>query len=152
MSAHDEFRRAMIDLDVAALRLVWRKVYPDQVQPKDDAEALAWAHIVRLQAETMPTAARLYSYSWLQEHGYPTDIPVSLSKHRDYVPKIVMGSVGISVGFPGTGMTPENSAVRSVMEYAVLETYADGHKDQPHIVKARMMEARAREKRGLGLP
>ena len=56
----------------------------------------------------------------------------------------VEGCVGIS--------TRTRSAlareVRGAMEYAVEEAYADGHKNQPHIVKARMMERRERILRG----
>lgn len=148
-----EFRHYLIAMDVPALRRHWRLIFPDQAQPGNDAATMVQAHMARLMMENMPIASRLYSYSWLHERGYPTDLPPSLSKHRDYIPKTLVGSVGISVGrgFLGDGVTPENLAVRGAMENAVLETYADGHANEPEKVKARMMEARAREKRGLGL-
>jgi hypothetical protein len=37
------------------------------------------------------------------------------------------------------------------MVNAVLEAYADGHADEPEKVRARMLEARRKEQRGLGL-
>lgn len=147
-----EFRHYLIAMDVPALRRYWQMIFPDQLNPSSDAEALLAAHMTRLTTESMPIASRLYSYAWLRERGYPTDLPPSLAKHKDYIPKMLAASVGISVGRAGGVMSPENHAVRSVMESAVLETYADGHAGEPERVKARMMEMRAREKRRLGLP
>jgi hypothetical protein len=42
-------------------------------------------------------------------------------------------------------------AIQTAMENAVLEAYADGHVDEPEKVRQRMLEARRREQRGLGL-
>ena len=43
------------------------------------------------------------------------------------------------------------NAIQGAMQNAVLEAYADGHEKQPDIVKKRMLEARQKERKGLGL-
>jgi hypothetical protein len=74
-------------------------------------------------------------------------LPDQLKPKAERIYPRVVGVVGIaSMAGPGV-KTNFNRAIEKVMSDAVLETYADGHEQQPEIVKARMLEKRAEFKR-----
>jgi len=139
-----EFRRCLVDLDVATARKLWAETRPGFVQPKNDHETLVMLHHARTQARSVPNKLRYYSHRWLSDHGMPSGLPDGErpSAERMY-PKVVEG-VGISVNTRNEFLQPIVGQVRSAMEYAVADAYADG-RTEPEFVRVRMFEARARE-------
>lgn len=150
MTEHaDLMRQSLEALDVVTLRKLWAHVSPHLPQPTSDEQALIMAHVARTASDSVREPQRLYSYAWLRDHGYPNRLPDHLKPKAERTYPRAVGAVGISVN---SKYPVVRDAIRGVMEDAVLETYADGHADAPEIVKARMMEARERERKGLGLP
>ena len=131
------WQRALADFDTAAAERLWSECMPHMQPPSDVTTAL---HMARTAAESVPIAKRQYSHRWLVERGLPSQLP------PEDRPQVVDG-VGISCNsqYPVVA-----DAIRGAMEYAVLDCYANGDKE-PEIVKPRMAEARARERKGLGL-
>lgn len=142
MSASSEFRRILEACDARAARAAWARLAPGMPQPESDADALIVIHRARTEARSMPLRARAYSHRWLLDHGIPSGLPDELlSRAERLYPKIVEG-VGIMALFP----QPHTPIVQAAMRDAVNECYAD-RRTEPAFVKARMMEAREREKR-----
>src|SRR5579872_6695472 len=126
MTKHSaEFRRCLVELDVAGVRKLWRHVSPHLPQPASDADALATIHVARTQTESIPLKLRAWSHRWLLDHGFPSMLPDPLkpSAERLY-PRVVEG-VGISVNFRSPILQPITGLVRGAMEDAVSEAYAD---------------------------
>lgn len=139
------FRHCLEECDVIGIRRLWAHVAPDLPQPTNDHEALATLHRARTEARSIALRLRAYSHRWLLDHGYPSGLPDELKPRAERLYPQVVEAVGIAVG----SKYPEVvTSIRGAMEYAVLDTHADGVTD-PVIVKNRMMEARARERRAL---
>lgn len=139
---HAHFATAVETLDVALLRRMWAHVAPNMPQPRDDVQALATAHYARTLMGRVKFDLRAYSHAWLLERALPSGLPDNLRPRAQRVYPVTVGSVGIAV----RGSTEIGRVVAPLilgaMEYAVKESYADGHKDEPKVVKGRMMEAR----------
>jgi hypothetical protein len=136
-----EFRRCLEQLDVAAIRKLWRHVSPHLAQPKDDAEALISLHHARTQTESIPLKLRAWSHRWLLDHGMPSGLPDHLKARAERLYPHVVEGVGISVNFRSPILQPITSHVRGAMEDAVSEAYAD-KRTEPAFLKARMQEAK----------
>ena len=147
MQHHAEFRRCLVDLDLAGARAIWAAVAPHLPQPNGDTEALATLHLARTSSASIAGRLRFYSHRWLLDRGLPSQLPDRLKPRAERLyPRIAEG-VGISVN----SKYPEViRCVRGAMEYAVQDAYADG-RSEPAFVSRRMREARQRELRGLGL-
>lgn len=145
--AQAEFRRALEDGDVATLRRIWGGLSPHLPQPTQE-QAEASMHAARTQAESVSVAKRCYSHRWLEERNLPSQLPDRLKPEADRLYPRIADSVGISVNFGSEWMRPAAEIVQGVMEHSVLDSFADGTKD-PVIVKARMLDAKAREMKGL---
>ncbi len=143
-----EFRRCLEECDVPGIRRLSAHVMPHLPQPKSDAQALVSLHHARTQSAWIRIRLRAYSHRWLIERGLPSGLPDNLkpSAERLYPQKTAVVGISVNSKYPVV-----QRAIHGAMRDAVLETYADGHAEQPEIVKARMMEARARERRGLGI-
>lgn len=104
--------------------------------------------MARTAAGSIALQLRAYSHRWLLDNGYPSQLSDDLKPRAERLYPKVEGVVGISVNskYPAV-----QRAIEGAMQNAVIETYADGHRDEPEVVRARMMEARERERRGLGL-
>jgi len=138
---HEHFRAALESLDVPLLRKMWGHIAPNMPQPESDEVALQTAHYART-ISPFPFKLRAYSHAWLMERNLPSGLPDHMRPRAQRLYPITVGSVGIAVKGStelGRAAAPQ---IRAVMEDAVHEAYADGHKDQPAIVKGRMMEAR----------
>lgn len=147
MDISAEMRRCLVDLDVAAVRKLWKQASPHLPQPETDEQALIQLHAARTGSDAIPLRLRAYSYRWLQERGYPTLLPDHLKPAAERIyPRIVEG-VGI---FVHSKYPVVKKAVTAAMSVAVEDCYANGD-TEPELVKARMQEARQRELRGLGL-
>lgn len=133
------FRECLDRLDVETARKAWAAAFPAYPPLGDDGSVLKLLHYARTSAESMRLQERAYSHRWLLERGFPSGLPDHMRPSAERMYPRVEGCVGIS--------TRTQSAlareVRGAMEYAVEETYADGHRHHPHVVKARMMERRS---------
>jgi hypothetical protein len=137
----EHFKQALEALDIPLVRKMAAHIWPQYPHAKTDAEALAHAHHARTQ---MPIAfaLRAYSHAWLMERSLPSGLPDHMRRRAERMYPVTVNSVGISVRGSselGRSVAP---VIRNAMEYAVNEAYADGHKDEPKVVKGRMMEAR----------
>ena len=143
----NEFRRCLIDLDVAAVRKIWPVIAPNRSQISSDQDALTVLHYARTQAESVPFELRAYSHKWLCERSLPSGLPDELRPSADRLYPRTVEAVGVSVKSLSEAGKPLAAAIQLAMSEAVAEAYADGRRDAPFI-KARMDEARERVMRG----
>lgn len=148
MNASAEIRRCLIELDVEGIMNVGSRLRSGVPPPKTRADALVTLHLGRTAANSIPMRLRAYSHRWLLDHNYPSQLPDRLKPRAERLYPKAIGAVGISVN---SKYPVVQAAIQNAMITAVLEAYADGHQEEPEIVKARMQEARRRERRGLGL-
>ena len=133
--------------DADAFMRLFNAALPHLPRFNTPAEAEAALHMARTAARTVPLGSRLYSHKWLTERGYRSLLPNDLLPKPEMVEPVIIASVGICVKSADPEVT---GAIRGVMENSVLEDYADGRTD-PAYVKGRMLEARKRERKALGL-
>jgi hypothetical protein len=138
-----EFRRCLVECDVAGIRALWSHVSPNMPQPPDDAAALIAIHIARTQAESVPLKLRAYSHRWLLDNGYPSQLPDNLKPSAERIYPRIASAVGVCVKAGSEWRKPLAAAMQQAMSDAVAEAYADG-RTEPEFVKARMGEARAK--------
>lgn len=139
MQGSAEWQQLLEDGDVAGLRAAWRRLAPKAKQPADHYQAEVTMHMARTAAELVSMKARFYSHRWLTERMLPSQLPADLIADAER-PQIVE-AVGISVNFRSALLKPAAIEVRSAMETAVNECYADGRTQVP-FVRERMHEAR----------
>jgi hypothetical protein len=131
---------ALETLDTDALGKIWAIARPGMPQLRTDKARLAAAHMARTQMPTIAFRLRAYSHAWLLERGYPSQLPDEMRRSAERVYPVKVGVVGISVNAPAHRADLAKE-IRTSMEYAVEDCYANGDKD-PAIVHPRMMEAR----------
>ena len=85
---------------------------------------------------------RAYSHRWLLDRGLPSGLPDELKPKAERLYPVKVEAVGISINGGGI-FAPVIPLIRGAMEDAVLECFADGHKET-EIVRPRMFEARAK--------
>lgn len=141
------FREALANLDVDLMLKAWAATCPHLPAPKTRPDALAALHMARTAAESMSLQDRAYSHRWLTERRLPSQLPDALRPSAERLYPVRIEAVGISVN---SKYAVVEKAIRGAMEEVVADCYANGDK-APEIVKPRMMEARARERRGLML-
>lgn len=147
MSVSTSFRRMLSSLDVSALRLAWPVLFPGKTAPRDDHEALTVLHLARTQAESSPVSLRQYSHVWLTERGLPSMLPDELRPAPEQIKKQIVDVTGISVN----SAYPEvKQSIHDAMRDALLDALAN--RDSDAVIRYRMLEARAKERRALGLP
>jgi hypothetical protein len=143
-----EMKRALEALDIEAAQRIWAQAAPHLAQPLSDENALASLHIARTGAESIAFRLRAYSHSWLVERGFPSQLPDRLKPRAQRLyPRVVTG-VGIAVMSRSAEMRPVAERLRLVQAEAVEDCYADG-REEPEYVKARMAEAKAKERLAL---
>lgn len=142
MGHNFEFRRCLLDCDVAAIRRIWAHVCPHLPQPATDADALVTLHIARTSAASLPLRHRAYSHRWCEDNGYPSQLPDALKPKAERIYPRIADAVGISVNATSPERKKLATVVRGAMEDAVMEAYADRRTDPEH-VRERMMQARA---------
>jgi hypothetical protein len=147
MQHANEMLRCLMDCDVEQLRKLDRHLM-SQFAQHTDAELLTTIHLARTVCNSIPFRQRAYSHRWLLERHYPSQLPDALKPKAERIYPRIVGCVGIASHSSPGRKGAFNRAVEQVMADAVLETYADGHANEPQIVKARMMEKRAQFKRG----
>lgn len=135
------FRQLLEDGNVEGLRRYWATNARHLPQPQSHAEAEITMHVARTAAESVSLEARRYSDGWLRERGHPSQLPGELRP-------VIAEAVGISVNFRSAVLRPAAVQIRTAMEAAVEDCYANGDRD-PARVKSRMAEASAREMKAL---
>lgn len=148
MLASNDVRRCLVELDIEGMVRAWGRAWPGLPVPATRGEVLVALHIARTAAASVPIRLRAYSHRWLTDQGYPSQLPDHLKSRAERLYPKVEKSVGISVN---SKYPVVKYAIQTAMEQAVLEAYADGHRDEPEKVRQRMLEARRKEQRGLGL-
>jgi hypothetical protein len=144
---HERFRRAIEDLDVALTRKIWAHVFPNMPQPGNDEDVLQKMHYARTLMP-MKFELRAYSHAWLSERALPSGLPDNLRPRAQRMYPITVKAVGISVNSKYEFV---QKAISGAMQNAVLEAEGDGKLGDDAHVRRRMMEAREREQRALGL-
>jgi hypothetical protein len=147
MQTNTDIRRCLIELDVDGIIQLWPQVRPGWPVPSTREDALIALHLARTVAASIPLRLRAYSHRWLIDNGYPSQLPDDLKPRAERLYPRPSGGVGISVN---SKYPVVKTAIHDAMRDAVLEAYADGVND-PLVIRARMQEARQRERRGLGL-
>lgn len=139
-----EFVSLLEAADLDGLCAFWRKG-PRHLQPRDRREAEILMHHTRTGSRAVRMRARAWSHRWLIERGLPSGLPDILRPRAERLYPVVVGAVAIA----SMQQAPTTQPLRRAMEAAVLEVYADYREPDPAVVRARMFEARARERRKL---
>jgi len=114
-------------------------------QPGNAAETLISIHIARTQTESVPFKLRAYSHRWCVDNGFPSFLPDELKPKAERIYPRIVDAVGIAVSTKSgdNGKVKLAGLIRSSMEDAVLEAYADGVND-PTKIREMMMRARTK--------
>jgi hypothetical protein len=130
-------------LDAPLMRKLWAHLRPNLSQPESDGETLATMHLARTECPAIEAWQRMYSHSWLRERALPSLLPDHMRASAERMYPIVARAVGISVNATSPLLRQVAAPVRTAMETAVMEAFADHASDGQ--VTRRMMEARRRE-------
>jgi hypothetical protein len=155
MSLASQFRQALQDGDLVALRGVWATAMPHLPQPADDADAEAVMHRARTEAECVTLRGRAWSHRWLTERGLPSGLPDELKPRAERIRPRVIEAVGVSLNFRADWMAPAKPIVTKVVTDAIEDAYAGSAAPDPAKLRTRMDEVRAAEMRrlfGLRIP
>jgi hypothetical protein len=148
MSGHSAAMYCCIrDIDAETAVRLWKQERPHAPQPENTYQAVMMLHYARTKLASMPQRLRFYSHCWLRDEGLPSALPDHLKPKAERMYPVGVRAVGIASGSAPGRKGPFNYAIEKVMSDAVKETYADGHENQPEIVRARMLEKRAEFKR-----
>jgi hypothetical protein len=138
-----EMRRCFLELDVPAVRRLWKYVSPNMPQPTSDREALMSLHYGRTTMPSIPFKLRAYSHRWLHDNNFPSGLPDALRPRAERMYPQVADAVGISANSTSKLLRPIMEHVQVAMADAVRECYAD-KRTEPPFVRARMHEAKVR--------
>jgi hypothetical protein len=141
MSRAAAFRDCLEDGDFRRMRTLFATVAPHLPQPQTDEQAEISLHMARTQTASLGFSLRAWSHKWLRERNLPSQLPDFLLPAYERLYPTVVDGVGIAVRATRPERVDQAIAVRTSMENAVLEMFADGVRD-PTRVSARMMEAR----------
>jgi hypothetical protein len=145
----DAFRRSLETLDTAEGFRLWAHAFPHLPPPENDDGMLTMMHLARTQSESLPFKLRAYSHQWLCERDLPSQLPDHLKPSAERIYPRVAHAVGISYNFRDEALKPAADMIRGAMEGAVMDADADGKLTDSPFVKARMYEARDKERRAL---
>lgn len=135
-------RQALMELDVDTIRKLWTQVAPHLPQPKGEFEALATMHYARTTMDILPNRARFYSHRWLLDHNQMSGLPDELKPSAERMFPVVTRSVGVSMNGKSDLTRPIIPIVRSAVEVAIMEVYADKKQDDIPLLKRHMNEAK----------
>lgn len=142
MADVSEFRSALADGDALRVAELWGELFPQMPQPENTDECEVVLHQARTAAESLRLEKRLYSHAWLDERGWPSQLPDDLRPPPQRRGKpVIVSAVGVSVNAMNAGRRDEAKAVEKVMADAAGEMVSCGILDRDRIV-ARMWEAR----------
>lgn len=142
MDSAAAMKQCLEEMDVEGIRSLWQIIAPNAPQPKNDYEAMATLHMARTQMKVLTLRQRYYSHRWLLDHNMISLLPDQERPAAERMYPQVVSGVGLAIKTMSDLMKPIVPIVRSAMENAIHEAYADGRKDDiPHI-KQRMAEAK----------
>lgn len=134
-----EYRRCLLEADVAGMMKVWAHTHPNHPQPTYD-EALIQLHIARVEAKSMPKRAKLYSLDFLYEQGF------RLVKGKWVYGMIDPADKEMSVGIASKSSYPVvRERIMRAMKDAYLNEVAKGITD-PDTQREKMLAARAKQR------
>jgi len=142
------FRECLEQLDLPRARAVWGQCAPHLPQPGSDDDLLATLHMARTAAKSLGFKLRAYSHAWLLERGLPSQLPDGLKPSAERLYPRKVSAVGISVNVK-PDFAPAGDMIRAAMENAVLEAVEDKKLEDSTHVRARMQDARMKERRAL---
>lgn len=134
-----EFRRCLLEADVAGIMRIWAHTSPHLPQPTP-AEALIQLHIARVEAASVPRKAKAYSVGFLDERGY-----------RKVRGKWIHGEPRPVESLMATGIASKSrypevqKVIQRVMEDALLNEIAKGTME-PEIHREKILGARAKQR------
>ena len=124
-----EFRRCLVELDVAGMQKLWARVAPHLPQTNRD-ETLYSMHLARVKMRNLPAKLRAYSQAWLDDYAKPRVVP----------------AIGLAVGTTNPARATAALDLRREWEHTVMQAVRDGvdlDKDAMEI-KQRCLAARKR--------
>ncbi len=147
MTAAEALRRIILDCDVEGYAALAKR-FPKAIEAAPSREmTFVLLHTARTESAFVPLGLRQYSHRWLRERGCRSLLPPELRPKAEAFRPLVNDAVGISCLSSHYEVA---HGIVGAMSGAVADCYANGDK-APEVVKARMLEARARERRGLML-
>lgn len=149
MTTKSAVARILADGDFRALRNHWSDVFPHLPGPESDSDAETALHMARTHSPDVAFRLRAWSHRWLTERDMPSGLPDELKPKAERLYPRVASAVGIAIKGTTKIMQAAAPLIRAAMEHAVLDAEADGRLEDSDFVKARMMEARARETKAL---
>lgn len=144
MDASALFIECMEWLDVGLTRRLWQAAFPHLPPLEDDESIVTMLHLARTRSNSIDIRNRAYSHRWLMERGHTSLLPDDLRPQAERIyPRIVTGvGIGTVIGSTTSQARLEfGQEVRTQMENAVLDAYAEGRTD-PEYVRGRMEDAR----------
>lgn len=139
-----EFRRCLLQLDVAGVIKLWKHVAP-HLAGQTPAEALTALHMARVEAKSIPAKLKAYSKAWLAERGYQKfdgGWVNGLPK-----PVVTAEAIGIAVKSNDPRVAQR---IQTAMSDAVQNAIAKGITEPP-MQREIMQKARMKERRKLAL-
>jgi hypothetical protein len=143
------FRIALEEGDVAMCQKAHARLFPHLPAAPDFASAEIQMHMARTQVDWLDLKKRAYSHRWLQERGYPSQLPDHLKPKAERLYPIIAEAVLVSANSNSAILKPAMPIIQKAMCDAVEEAAADGKLSDSEFVKARMGEARRRSMRQL---
>lgn len=151
MAAQDEFRRALETGDVKLLQRIHPILFPHAPAAQDLDAAEVQLHMARTMADWLALNKRAYSHRWLIERGLPSQLPDRLRASAEQICPVVKEAVLVSANTNSKILKPAMAEVQQAMADAVLEAEADGRLSDSEFVRDRIMFARGRAVRQLGI-
>lgn len=140
-----EFRRCLVECDVAGARKLWRHIAPHLPQPKTDYETLAIIHNARTQMDIGVTMKqRAYSHRWLLDNELPSSLPDHLKPYAERLYPRVVEAVGIAVKAGSPERAPLAAEIRKAMEEVAGNCMAERPRKSAEHIRSLMATARAR--------
>lgn len=142
MDSAAAMKQCLEEMDVVGIRSLWHVIAPNMPQPKTDHEAMCTLHMARTSMPVLTMRQRYYSHRWLLDHNCISLLPDAERPAAERMYPQVVSSVGIAIKATSDLTKSIMPLVRSAMENAVHEAYADGRRDDILFIKQRMAEAR----------
>ena len=136
-----QFRQALADGDLEALRGIWASAMPHLPQPSREAAEIAM-HRARTETGSLPLRPRAYSHRWLTERGHESGLPDRLKQPAERLYPRVVEAVGYSFTIQSPIFRPAGQVIQDAVCGAIEDIYADAASPEVPMVKARMAEVR----------
>lgn len=148
-----EFAQLLAEGNIDAVVGAWAKLFPGAELPADRRQGEVAMHYARTLASAVPLDKRAWSHRWLVDHGWPSGLPDELKPRAERLYPKAAEAVAVA----SARRQPYTAPVRAVMEEQIKDAYATRRilrlaaPERAAIVKGRMLEARAKERKALGV-